>query len=639
MSDIDENLSDVAKKPIADAIDALLGPKLKQLKEWSEVREAKKQAEQKNLDKRMSRYLDRFLRTASHLQSIVFPQSNLPLNVIYEPLIVGELEPTYEQSVVSVPQLCAIEEHITVIDNGGMGKTTFAKHVSLQIFDHWEKIPIFFNLRQLGHESDLADEVRAELNELGQNFPKRLFETLLENGRLFIVLDGFDEIDPPIQVSARSQIEDLARKCGLSRMMLTSRPQSNIPNLENGRVFRLEPLIKSQAESLVQRYDKFADIDIGKKLIREFDQVPEEFLETPLLVALLYKTYSYNSSIATKISAFYNDVYEALFKGHDLTKSGFARTKKSGLDVNEFRRLLRAFSFTSLVYGKREFESSNEVVRIINEAATLVSAADFSPQDFLDDLLVAVPMMVNEGPNYRFSHSTFGEYFGAEHIAFGNIGERILKNISDAGQENKFRQVFDFLHELNPDLFRRQFTLPLATTFLSTSRTTRSDILHTARCMLTGYISIWPRVEVEYRAEDGSNTIRPSTSPPVSYGKNSYFYGDLNGEEHVAIFQSDVLSPYDRLLLGSWREMSHVVDDDELSNFSHFDYEFSEISGRLRLRRWYALESNALTQCASIRPLSRILCKEIHHQTIFVGRAHELRVLDEAKCSSILERI
>ena len=68
-----------------------------------------------------------------------------------------------------------------------------------------------------------------------------------------------------------------------------------------------------------------------------------EFLANPLLVSLLFKAFEYKQQVPFKKHVFYRQVYDALYHHHDLTKEpGFERKKHSGLDLEDFHRVLRA---------------------------------------------------------------------------------------------------------------------------------------------------------------------------------------------------------------------------------------------------------------------------------------------------------
>jgi hypothetical protein len=217
----------------------------------------------------------------------------------------------------------------------------------------------------------------------------------------------------------------------------------------------------------MRRYDKFAEIDVGERLIQQLKLVPEALLQSPLLVALLYRTFGVNNAISDRVTAFYGDTYEALYKGHDLTKTGFSRPKRSRLDVDAFRRVLRAVAFYTIASGELGWPTENALIQTI-ENAMKFSASSASARSFAEDLLTAVPLLVRDGGEIRFVHKTFAEYFAAEFIAHSPDAEKLLRQVRNGPVWRSFTVTFDHIGEMAPALARRVFHVPVADAVLAT---------------------------------------------------------------------------------------------------------------------------------------------------------------------------
>lgn len=371
----------------------------------------------------------------SHIQSIAFPLRNIPLATIYEPLTLEWLSET--RGIPDIGKhILESETHTILIDRAGMGKSTFSKYICLRVCAETDMVPIVVNLRLYNGTMPLIEMYRHEISDLDKEFPSNVFLHLVISGRFFLVADGFDEVQPQLQTKLRTDIEGLAQKIGKSKIFITSRPQGNLPVLPGSVQCGFSLLRAKQAISLALKYDAYSSLDIGKRLIAEFDRVPRKLLETPLMIAILYRTFGYNSSIATRISTFYSETFEALYKGHDLTKSGFARNKSSKLDVVDFRRLLSAFCFLVYIDKKTSFTSEVEGVEVVEKAVKLVPVKLDNPKTFWDDLQVAVPFLVSEGLEVKFIHRTFLEFFAAEFVARSDRAEMLLPRMVE---KNQFR--------------------------------------------------------------------------------------------------------------------------------------------------------------------------------------------------------
>jgi hypothetical protein len=454
-----------ALKPVSSFIDALLGPKLQRIRNWAEKQDLDSRLTSGVIDVLLEAYMRRLLRRICGITTIVFPQQSLPLTSIYEPLTLKE---RYKQDEENAFSLADLEKSLNffVVDSAGMGKSTFAKHLVLEILNSTNKFPIFFELRRLGENESLLAKLAAEIDEKKKDIDERLLPLLLSDSEFVLILDGYDEVPEQLRKTLGEQITQLAVQCEKLQLIVTARPEVSLPELPNSKVLTIDPLTNEQAESLILRYDAVASIDVGHRLVAQFDNISPEFLATPLLVVLLYRTYGFNQSIATKITSFYDEVFNALYKGHDLSKAGFAREKSSGLDAEDFRRLLRGFSFLLAAKQIDNLETQTQATAVIDEAIRLTSIQPASASAFLDDLVVAVPLLVKEGTEYRFIHKSIGEFFAAEFLSYQSNSEQLIARIRDGSLYEGFINSFQFLSEINPSIFRRSIVGPVAKSFL-----------------------------------------------------------------------------------------------------------------------------------------------------------------------------
>ena len=111
---------------------------------------------------------------------------------------------------------------------------------------------------------------------------------------------------------------------------------------------------------------------IAEALIDRLDALPNSairsFMETPLLVSLLYRSYQFKPTIPIRKHIFYRQVYDSLFESHNLTKGdAYIHDKHSELDTDEMRQLLRRFAFTPAKLGQIEFDKDT-VLKYLRDA-------------------------------------------------------------------------------------------------------------------------------------------------------------------------------------------------------------------------------------------------------------------------------
>ena len=294
----------------------------------------------------LTAYIKRLVEKVGFQVTVVAPSEPLPLESIYEQLFLKKFS---DAAVVLEEEVTRPGAKTYIVDNAGMGKSTFAKHLVLEQIKNAYRIPVFIELRKLNPALSIVDAVAEELDSFSATFDRMVFQRLLTTNRFFIVLDGFDEIIKENRDSRAREIEQLLVKGDQCTLVITSRPGLNLPLTKNVLVATFVPLSRMQVVSLIDRYDKAKNKSFKQHLVSKLNRVPKRFLRNPLLVALLYRTYEYNGSISNGIATFYDELFNALFKSHDSSKDGYERVKQSDLDYESFRWLVRSLSITMMV--------------------------------------------------------------------------------------------------------------------------------------------------------------------------------------------------------------------------------------------------------------------------------------------------
>ena len=415
--------------------------------------------------------------------------------------------------------------------------------------------------------------------------------------------------------------------------MLTSRQQDTIPNIIESKKISFLPFTKSQAISLLNRYDQIATIDIGNRLTKEIENVPTKFIESPLLVSLLYRTYGVTNSIADRVSTFYEEIYHALYKGHDLiNKNGYAREKKSKLDFEDFRKLLRALCYYTMLHQKSSFESWSEATSFISKAADISSIKPSSPSNFLDDLLVSVPLMLKDGNEIRFFHKTLMEYFTAEYIIFDKSSLSLLKRLCDSKIESSLSKVFDFLAEINISLFHNVITRSIANRAkkIDFGKSESEHILNTLIFISPCKIGIW---KVSKHGQKIKGWDRPVFSGiPSGFNSASWMHGRLNSEDYfIAICKNhDTNNHHQKAWISLTKEISF---DHKKSDIPEKD--MMALAQILTPEKWHKIDRTIISKICNTNSI-----KTLYSRGINMGQdSNKCRVITNENIISFLDEI
>jgi len=613
MNILEATLLKESLKPTSGIIDALIGTKIEKLKKWSKNREIESQIKDEKFKALLTEHIKRTIKKTSQLSTIVFPQQKLNINDVYIPLKVRESTSFHSYSKVTTRTKIdpSVEsKSYLIIDSAGMGKSTYSKAFCLSIIRDTEKTPLFFEVIDFNNKHSLIENIAKTLDDFGKDFDRELFKKLLIEGHFFIIIDGFDEATSSDKDILRPQIKELSEKKGKASLMLTSRPEERLPSLMDSTSYSIGTLNNRQVNLLLRKYDLISNSDIGDRLKKEIDKVPDRFLQTPLLVGLLYRTYGFNLSIAEKISVFYSEVYEALYKGHDLTKNGYVREKISKLDIDNFRKLLRSFAYQYIVRKDNKEHTYESLIKLIKNANEICLYPNLIERNFLDDLTLAVPLITKEGTNLKFIHRSIAEYFAAEFITSINDRKILLSKILDSEMRPLFKETIEYIREIEPNLYQELITSPLAESFISHCNATdpnTSKTYKTTTFIANFFISYWDIETIQKKGKSGELRLNIPKPPTAKQDSESYLYGNYNNKRYVAVIAFYRKRPH--IPAGAFFDISEKTDISRLVVESNED--ITEINNTLKLGEWYKHDDVEILKNTHLQSFCHLMARNI----------------------------
>ncbi|MDC2907303.1 NB-ARC domain-containing protein [Clostridioides difficile] len=425
------------------------------------------------IENKFSEYMIRSYKNYIYMNTIVDRNQQKTIDDLYIPLTVakkvGRISNKENQVEILVDrykeEFLPKYKKIILIDNAGMGKSTIAKYLYLSVINENKGIPIFIELRKLSYEEDVMDFIMNEINGISEYFEKDKVLKLIERGDFIFFFDGYDEINKANKMKITSNIQNFISKTGNNTFLMTSREENELASFGDFQSFYIKPLKKEEAYNLIKKYSD-NDEEVSKKLITKIEkdenfEIIKEFLENPLMVSLLCESFRYKQSIPHKKDAFYRQVYDALFEKHDYSKRpSYSREKKSGLNLEEFHKILRTIGFITLTKGISY--SKEELINIVNNSKRKNIGLEFNENDLVYDLIHNVPIFIKDGVEYRWSHKSFQEYFAASYICYdSDEKEIVLKKISEGNKINKYYNVLDFCYDIDYKSFSRYIIYPL----------------------------------------------------------------------------------------------------------------------------------------------------------------------------------
>lgn len=321
-------------------------------------------------------------------------------------------------------------------------------------------------MRKLEKDSQIIEFIKNEMNSINADFDIPNIIELIKGGDFIFFLDGYDEIIASDKEKITEHIQDFISKTSNNKFIISSREENELSCFGDFQRFDIKPLSKKEAYNLIKKYGN--DGEKSNKLIEKLKseenfKMLKEFLSNPLMVSLLYKAYEYKETIPYKKNIFYRQVYDALFEEHDLSKGGaYIHNKRSGLDLEDFHKILRYIGFASLKRGL--VYSKEQLIELIKLAKKRCMNIEFKENDFINDVTHSVPIFVKEGVDYRWSHKSFQEYFAAAYILTDckEKQNEILKKMANKDNFMKYFNILDFIYDMDYDLFAKTIIYEVA---------------------------------------------------------------------------------------------------------------------------------------------------------------------------------
>lgn len=390
----------------------------------------------------------------------------LRFSKIYYPI-----KATYEDLTTDFSNLKDVFEEykfVQIIGQAGSGKSTLVNYIFLNSFKSLEKIPILIELRNLNsYDKSLEDYILEKILTLKIKPSETILRRELLSGNFIILLDGYDEITSARKLNIDTEINEFCDKYSKNYTLLTTRPGNGNEFRVRFYSFNVEPLQEEEIPDFIdmQVFDQKRKSELKKVINKASNSDYQHYLSNPLLLSMFILAFESHPEIPKRKSAFYRNVFDTLYSKHDgITKSGFPREKRSGLQREDFENILCFFSFISQVKGKHNYTEeyiSDTLIKLRDEHLGFSS----NIEDIIFDLRTAVSIFTKDGFEYRFPHRSLQEYFTALFISRLSFDkkEKAYDKLYSAfvNSQDRSRNLLNLCMELDELSFEKYFYLPI----------------------------------------------------------------------------------------------------------------------------------------------------------------------------------
>ncbi|QCO20102.1 NACHT domain-containing protein [Acinetobacter cumulans] len=375
----------------------------------------------------------------------------------YVPPQVTDLE---SNNVFMVDELSDFASPKKVLISGivGQGKSILMRNLAIQESFKGEKFPIFIELRDLQENENLEKFVHNNISYIIGLDNHKLYNYLLNNGKVILFFDGFDEVKTNEMGRIVKEFERLEKKFPKLDFIVSSRPEETI---DKSTIFSKFMINKLTLEGQVKIIEKLTNEDFLKiNLITNLKKSNKDIqgvLVTPLMVNFYFYLYKTEQITGTDITLFYNQLFDLTLRKHDGTKLIYNRDYVTGLKPNELQSVFECICFLSC--KQKTFFFSEYNFRETVEKAIKFEKLKCSVNDLIRDLTTGICFICREGQTYAFLHTSIPEFFGAKFIVrninLSGLMDEVINNYQD------YINLVDYMEVIDEKLFLLNFLKPL----------------------------------------------------------------------------------------------------------------------------------------------------------------------------------
>ncbi len=409
-----------------------------------------------------SEHLSQTYEKYKYTNTIFTGEDPVPLKDIYTNLYISRTDERWRDDDI----LKSIEEigNFIVYGTGGAGKAMLMKYLALISIEYpIGKIPLFIELRNLPKQKKKSfyQNIFEYCTPVEMHNQFNLFKEGLNRGTFLIFFDGLDEVSHDLREDIYQCIRRIPMDYPNVRVIASTRPEIDTRNWGELCSYQVDGLTLEQATLIIKKTDFVQELksDFLKLLDRDFFKKHESFLSVPLLCSLMLFTFSEYREVPTRLTVFYEQAFETLFRKHDKMKPGyFNRQFESKLSADRFRSVFAAFCYRTLALDKISF--SDEEYRHHISRASEVTEIQFDAECFGKDLVFAVCVVMRDGLKLHFIHRSFQEYFAALYI-LRYRGDDTIDVYNRIIMGNVANDVAQMALDIDNQAFEREWALPV----------------------------------------------------------------------------------------------------------------------------------------------------------------------------------
>ncbi|BAZ31848.1 signal transduction protein [Cylindrospermum sp. NIES-4074] len=347
------------------------------------------------------------------------------------------------------------KQYLMVLGGPGAGKSTFLRKMGLEAlkgkkgeFKHG-CIPVFIELKSFT-SSDINIEkfIAEEFRICGFPSPEKFTAKALEQGKLLILLDGFDEIPTKNLTEAITQIQNFVDTHDKNRFLASCRTAAYRSGFRRFSDVAMADFDDSQIQQFINnwfRKEEDKQTKTGDKcwelLQKPENKAAKELAHTPLLLIFLCLVYDRSQNFPDNRSVLYRKALRILLEEWASEKRILRDEIYQGMHTELEELLLSEIAYTGFE-SNRLFFSQRDIVGQIKTflASNLNAPQHLDGEAVLNAIAIQQGILVERAEDvFSFSHLTLQEYLTAQYI---DDHRQVEKLVTEHLTDERWKEVF-----------------------------------------------------------------------------------------------------------------------------------------------------------------------------------------------------
>lgn len=339
---------------------------------------------------------------------------------------------------------------VLLLASGGSGKTLMLQHLLLESMGRYNDtgiFPVFLELRYYVQSKSILGFVTESLNQGGGCFSNDDVEELLKKGKLHLLFDGLDEIDPSDIGKFHIEMRNFASKYSKVMIIIASRDVEAKLGLTGFIPMYVWPFDNDQSLDLIDNIlRKSGNINDKEGIIKYiehgFIKKNGIFASHPMMLTFVARNYHKFDMNDSSHLSFYRNAYNALLSGHDDNKKPYDRIFMSVDNSEQFTEVFSEFCARSYERGQHEFdeESFEALFKELTSYKDFENTHKMNKKNFQHDACSTACMMYEEDDKVFYIDPGFQKYLFAHYYI--NAGDEETKKMGVQLNQTE-RHAFD----------------------------------------------------------------------------------------------------------------------------------------------------------------------------------------------------